>query len=241
MMKLTMGTAWWLTLVAAVVSCAGRHEKSPPAAAPIVRPPPMRIAPLEETEAEGSPSAPGPLPEQSAAEEPLAPPRPRATEADGSPRPYVIAELTPPSGYGIIGASLTVLAAPPKVAGGFEPSYPWVGDGPPEVVGVIVSPRWYRPLAWEQVHGSWDGYEPGPDANDPEPSFTFSGRVVRQPMELLVFGEDAHWTATVPLLPCAKNPCPKYVSAVDTLVVVVRAGTAERLGIGKGWSIAVGG
>ena len=240
-MRTTRGNAWWLTLVAAAVSCTGRHVKPPPSAAPIVQPPPMRIAPLEETEAEGSPSAPDPRPEQSAAEEPPLAPRRRATEADGSPRPYVIAELTPPSGYGIIGASLTVLAAPPKVAGGFEPSYPWAGDGPPEVVGVIVFPQWYWPLAWEQIHGSLDDYSPSPDAADPIPSFTFSGRVVRRPMEMLVFGEDAHWTATVPLLPCAKNPCPKYVSPVDSLVVVVSAGTAERLGIGKGWSIAVGG
>jgi len=31
----------------------------------------------------------------------------------------------------------------------------------------------YRPLAWEQVHGSFDGYEPGADATDPEPSSRF--------------------------------------------------------------------
>lgn len=84
MMRLTTGTAWWLTLVAAVVSCAVRHGKAPPAAAPIVRPAPLRIAPLEETEAEGSPSAPGPLPEQSAAEEPPPPPRRHATASEPS-------------------------------------------------------------------------------------------------------------------------------------------------------------
>jgi hypothetical protein len=188
----------------------------------------------------GSPSSPDSHPAPIAPDpSPLAP-RPRVTEADGSPRPYVSAELSPPSGNGILGLSLTVLAAPPTVAGGFEPSYPVVGDVEFEAAGVIISPQWYRPLAWEQVHGSFDGFVASPDATA-EPSFTFSSRVVRQPVELLVFGEDAHWKATVRLMPCVKKPCPKYVSPVNSLVVVVPAGTVDRLGIGEGWSIAVGG
>jgi len=60
-------------------------------------------------------------------------------------------------------------------------------------------------------------------------------------MELVVFGDDGLWQETVPLLPCAANPCAKYVSPAGSLVVVVAAGTAKRLGIGRGWSIAVGG
>jgi hypothetical protein len=60
-------------------------------------------------------------------------------------------------------------------------------------------------------------------------------------MELLVFGPDAHWQETVSLLPCAMSRCPKYVSPIDSVVVVVAAGTAERLGVGEGWSIAIGG
>ncbi|MBN1605018.1 MAG: hypothetical protein JW940_00210 [Polyangiaceae bacterium] len=230
-----MTSAAWLMLTAP--ACAGRPVQAPPAA-PVVRTPPAApVAHLDEVDAEESLSPPDPPQEQNDDEAPL-PPRRDATEADGSPRPFVPGELTPPSGYGILGIGLTVLAAPPKVVGGFEPSYPPAGDSP---AGVLVSPRWYRPLAWEQLHGSFDGYVPGPDASDPDPSFTFSGRVVREPMELLVFGADAHWTETVPLVPCTTNRCPKYVSPPDSVVVVVSAGTAERLGVGKGWSIAIGG
>ncbi|GEM_PF-6750741 len=166
---------------------------------------------------------------------------PRATDADGSPRPYSTAELSDPQGYPTVGVRLTVLAAPPQVPGGFEPSYLAPADAPGEIAGVLVSPRWYAPLAWAQVHGTFEGFSPGPEASAPEPSFTFSSRVVRVPMELLVFGADARWLATIPLVPCAADPCPEYVSPVDSVVVVLFAGTAERLGIGAGWSIAIGG
>ncbi|MBN1607902.1 MAG: hypothetical protein JW940_14790 [Polyangiaceae bacterium] len=203
-------------------------------------PPAASIAHLDEVAAQESLSAPDPPPEQNDDESPL-PPRPAADEADGSPRPFVTAELAPPSGHGILGIWLTVLAAPPKAVGGFEPSCPPAGDNPLDAAGVLVSPRWYRPLACEQIHGSFDGYVPGPDATDSDPSFTFSGRVVREPMELLVFGEDAHWKETVPLVPCTTNRCPKYVSPLGSVVLVVSAGTAERLGVGKGWSITIGG
>jgi len=239
MMRMTLDTALGLMLVAAAAGCAVHHEKSPPATAPVVQPLPIRVEPLKETESKGLPPTPGPIPKQGVAEPPLPPPLPRATEVDGSPRPYVTAELSPPSGNETLGLTLTVLRAPAKVSGGFEPSYPAEGNDPTGVAGVMVSPRWYRLLAWEQVHGSWEGYEAGPE--DPEPSFTFSGRVVRQPMELLVFGEDAFWKATVRLLPCAKKPCRSYVSPVNSVVVVVPAGTAEHFGVGEGWSIALGG
>jgi hypothetical protein len=155
-----------------------------------------------------------------------------------APRPYATAEITSPDEQIVVGVSLTVLGAPPTTAGGFAPSYPSL-EGPQDIAGVLVSARLYPPLAWELAHGSFDGYEAGPQANEPEPSFTFAGQAVREPMELLVFGDDASWKETVPLAPCAAEPCPTYASPAGSSVVVVAAGTAERLGIGAGWTIAL--
>jgi hypothetical protein len=164
---------------------------------------------------------------------------PPATEADGSPRPLAMAELSTPDGQVAVGLTLTVLGAPPTVAGGLEPSYaPW-SDDPREVAGVLISSRWYRPLAWEQVHGSFAGYQ-APAEELPEPSFTVTGRIAQKPMELVVFGADGRWRETIPLLPCAADPCAEYASPPGSVAVAVAAGTAARLGIGAGWSIAVG-
>lgn len=170
---------------------------------------------------------------------PTAVPLPAESDAGAPPpRPYATAEITSPDGQIVVGVSLTVLGAPPATPGGFEPSYPSL-EGSQDVAGVLVSARLYPPLAWELAHGSFDGYEPGPDANEPEPSFTFAGQAAREPMELLVFGQDASWRETVPLAPCAAEPCPTYASPAASSVVVVAAGTAERLGLGAGWTIAL--
>jgi hypothetical protein len=164
---------------------------------------------------------------------------PPASDASAQPqRPYATAELTSPDEQTVVGVSLTVLGEPPDAPGGLEPSFPSL-EGPLDLAGVVVSARLYPPLAYELEHGSLDGYAPGPPAGEPEPSFTFTARAARQPTELLVFGDDAAWQETVPLQPCAADPCATYVSPAGALVVAVPHGTAARLGIGAGWTIAV--
>jgi len=176
--------------------------------------------------------------EVAASGEARGPTRPDRTRCGPPPRPQATAELTPPQG-GIVGVWLTVLGAPPKVATDFEPWCP-PGAESSDASGVLVSVRLYRPLAWELGHGSLDGYQPGPDATDPEPSFTFSGRAAPARFELLVFDGDGLWKETVPLAPCSTGRrCPEYVSPVGSVVVIVAQETAKRLGLGKGWSIAL--
>jgi len=153
--------------------------------------------------------------------------------------PSATAEISAPGEEGTVGVYLTVVGAAPDWAGGLESREHPDDLGPDDVCGVLVSKRYYAPLAWELAHrGSMDGY-PGSQAPPSPPRYVISSRVVRAPVELLVFGEDARWVRTVELARCASEPCASFTTPAGSVVVAVPAGTAERFHIGAGWSIAI--
>jgi hypothetical protein len=249
MMRMTIGRAWLLMFFAAG-ACGGHGgERMQPPMTPVALPVathaagvPPQLSVKADATAPKRTETNEPLPQPDTTADVTASKKTRANEsqplrypAESPPRPYTTAELSAPDAR-IFGIGLTVLGAPPKVSGDFESSYPSAAS-PNDIDGVLVSARLYPPLAWERLHGSMEGYvATGPEV---EPSFTFSGRAATQPVELLVFGPDAFWLKTAPLLPRGAPPYARYVSPKGSLVVVVAAGTAKRMGIGSGWSIAV--
>lgn len=153
--------------------------------------------------------------------------------------PSATAELSAPGEEGTLGAYLTVVGAAPDWVGGLESRESAASIEPDGVRGVLVSKRHFGPLAWELSHGGdMAGYAGNP-VGSTEPGHVLSSRIVRAPVELIVFDRDARWARTVALTQCTSAPCPEHTSERGEVVIAVPAGTAARFHIGPGWSIAI--